>query len=455
MARENFEMRITMKDPETVQTVYQIVMEIAEDEIEDELEINFKNAKLVDGEIVLNSNPIWDRCENGACFEIAMEIASQHPNYSFELESSFEGAGDMLFDEYAKVENAEFHYTLTRDYGDGEKETKKINKVYDGQKWIKPTKKPKKTTKKASSKPIYVVNVTNEGAIIKEYNGTEIDIIVPDFIEGYKVVAIGDLAFSPDRMGVSSKIATARKNIKSVALPEGVVSIGDGAFAFCKNLECIVIPEGVVSIGDDAFAFCENLKSIVIPESVTSIGSTAFYNCENLVIHAPKGSFAEQFVENPPEFAIEDGMLKIYMGKDVSVVIPDGVVSIGFGAFAGCAHIETVSIPESVNNIYLAAFSECTGLKNINIPNSVTQIGVSVFEGCANLKTIIVPSSVTIIEDSAFCDCINLTCVTIPESVTSIAKSAFDGCNNLAIHAPTGSFAEQYAKENNITFVSV
>ena len=44
--------------------------------------------------------------------------------------------------------------------------------------------------------------------------------------------------------------------------------------------------------------------------------------------------------------------------------------------------------------------------------------------------------------------------VTIPEFVKIISKFAFDNCPRLTIHAPTGSYAEQYAKENNIPFVA-
>lgn len=51
--------------------------------------------------------------------------------------------------------------------------------------------------------------------------------------------------------------------------------------------------------------------------------------------------------------------------------------------------------------------------------------------------------------------------VVIPEGVTKIGEFAFGdvfcngNCENLAIHAPAGSFAEQYARENNIKFEAV
>ena len=57
-----------------------------------------------------------------------------------------------------------------------------------------------------------------------------------------------------------------------VVIPEGVKSIGDSAFEYCKSLTSIVIPESVTSIGDSAFWRCSSLTSVVIPEGVKSIG---------------------------------------------------------------------------------------------------------------------------------------------------------------------------------------
>lgn len=64
--------------------------------------------------------------------------------------------------------------------------------------------------------------------------------------------------------------------LKSVELPEGVLSIGDLAFYFCTELESINIPEGVTAIKIGAFQHCRNLKSLVLPETLTEIGQFAF-----------------------------------------------------------------------------------------------------------------------------------------------------------------------------------
>ncbi len=59
----------------------------------------------------------------------------------------------------------------------------------------------------------------------------------------------------------------------------------------------IVIPEGVTSIGWGAFDNCNNLTSITIPEGVTSIGESAFCGCSNLTIICQKDSHAEKYAK--------------------------------------------------------------------------------------------------------------------------------------------------------------
>lgn len=46
-----------------------------------------------------------------------------------------------------------------------------------------------------------------------------------------------------------------------------------------KDVKTVVIDNGVVSIGDSAFYGCTNLTDVTIPDSVTSIGDSAFYGC--------------------------------------------------------------------------------------------------------------------------------------------------------------------------------
>lgn len=65
---------------------------------------------------------------------------------------------------------------------------------------------------------------------------------------------------------------------------------------------------------------------------------------------------------------------------------------------------------------------------------------------------VVIPDGVKTVGDGAFFFCSNLTHVTIPDKVMSIGQMAFSGCQKLTLHARAGSYAEQYAKENEIPF---
>lgn len=91
-----------------------------------------------------------------------------------------------------------------------------------------------------------------------------------------------------------------------VVIPDNVTVIGDEAFADNCDICSIVIPDSVTKIGEDAFAWCCELCKAVIPESVVNINWSSFKGCESLVIHAPKGSYAEGYaLENEFAFAEE------------------------------------------------------------------------------------------------------------------------------------------------------
>ena len=104
-------------------------------------------------------------------------------------------------------------------------------------------------------------NYTFSEGTITQYHGDELEVVIPDYINGEKVLVIGDGAFYD-------------KNLRSVTIPESVTRIG--SCAFCKNnLRSVTIPDSVTTIGDYAF-WDSNLRSVTIPDSVTTIGDGAF-----------------------------------------------------------------------------------------------------------------------------------------------------------------------------------
>ena len=77
-----------------------------------------------------------------------------------------------------------------------------------------------------------------------------------------------------------------------------------------------------------------------------------------------------------------------YRSSIKSVVIEEGITSIGNYAFNACSGLASVTIPNSVTSIGNYAFNDCSGLTSVTIPNTVTSIGRSAFYGCTNLKTV-------------------------------------------------------------------
>lgn len=112
-----------------------------------------------------------------------------------------------------------------------------------------------------------------------------------------------------------------------------------------------------------------------------------------------------------------------------SIVIEDGVISIGKSAFSGC-FAQSVSIPDSVTSIGDNAFELCS-LKAVVIPNGVTVISQEAFRDCASLSEVKLPENLKEIGDKAFYGCCQLESIEIPENVISIGENAFGECDTL------------------------
>ena len=168
-----------------------------------------------------------------------------------------------------------------------------------------------------------------------------------------------------------------RSAIKNVVIEDGVTTIGDYAFQYCKSLTSVTIPDSVTSIGAHAFENCTSLTSVTIGDSVTSIGNYAFWECESLTavhisdIAAWCNIDFDGYYANPLYYAHN---LYINGTLVTTLTIPDSVTSIGNWEFYGCTKLTSVTIGDSVTSIGYYAFFGCTSLGEIVIKNKDCQI---------------------------------------------------------------------------------
>lgn len=372
----------------------------------------------------------------------------------------------------------------------------------------------------------YEVIGSEEVAVSRLEDQNITDLVIPEKVtyaeKGFKVTSVGNRCIIDN------------SSLSSIYIPESVTNI-DLSFWRCESLKEInvhnnniyymseegvlfdknkteliyypqgkegeyEIPEGVIVIKSEAFGSGDNLTSIMIPDSLINIPEYEFLYCSNLV--------EIKVSNNNPQYTSEKGVLfnknKTELicyprGKEGEYKIPEGVLTIGGGAFEYSYSLTSITLPDSLTRIIpyrdditgnFGAFWGCENLEEINvsdknikytseegvlfnedktelirfpankkirkyiIPFGVKIINIGAFASSGHLINVVIPEGVKSIKADVFFNCINLTSVIIPESVTDIvtykAGASFTGCDNLTIYSTENSYAHSFALEFDI-----
>ena len=246
-------------------------------------------------------------------------------------------------------------------------------------------------------------------------------------------------------------ISPTSENITTCEINKNARVIAGGAFEFCEDLKSVKIPDSVITIGNASFHGCTSLTSAEIPDSVTELGALAFKDCTSLNVV----NFSElNKIKRINNFTFEG------CSSLTSFDIPYPVTSIGISAFSGCTNLKYVSIYDSVtfvdedafagcDNLIYNTYENCNYLGNEGNPYLILMgpvskdidalethektkvIACGAFYNCVNLRSVIISDLVTAIYDSTFADCHFLTTVKLGASITSIGYNAFYNCVSL------------------------
>lgn len=139
-----------------------------------------------------------------------------------------------------------------------------------------------------------------------------------------------------------------------------------------------------------------------------------------------------------------------------TVILSEGVTSIGDYAFSQCSNLKSITIPDTVTSIGEGAFSLCENLPSITIPDSVTSIGYFAFENCHNLSSITIPASVTSIDDAAFSATFELELTVDPDSqyfYTDDSGALIGKKNSKLLYYPMNNRQTHYAIPKGVTSI--
>ena len=240
-------------------------------------------------------------------------------------------------------------------------------------------------------------------------------------------------------MSASKNLYINNQEVKDLVIPNTVDSIHAYAFDCGNSITSVALPNSVVYIGEGAF-YRTYINEIIIPKSVTSIEERVLSGCNALTsIIVEDGNPVYDSRDNSNAI-IETNSNTLTAGC-VTTDIPNTIMHIGPYAFSYLSSLKTIEIPNSVITIGDYAFYACSSLKSFTIPNSVSHIGYWALYACYSLNSIVVEEGNSVYDSRNNCNAIIETATNslivacqntvIPEGVTNIGENAFFNCDAL------------------------
>ena len=262
------------------------------------------------------------------------------------------------------------------------------------------------------------------------------------------VTSIGNIAFygysNLESVNISASVTSIGdaafygcKSLTSITIPEKVTSIGDAAFLNCTSLTSVTIPGKVTSIGRGAFESCTDLTTVTMKSTTPpTLKSIVFVYTSLNTILVPVDAL-NNYKNADAEKGWDEYKAILAVGGDCGAEDNTGGVESVKWAFNPATGKLTISgsgkMAYNVSPEDVPWHNYRPQITSVVIENGVTSIGNAVFYDYSNLESVNISASVTSIGDTAFFGCKSLTSITIPSGVINIGSSAFYNCTDLTI----------------------
>ena len=243
----------------------------------------------------------------------------------------------------------------------------------------------------------------------------------------------GIITFSQKLTRIEARAFKNCGNLVTVTLPDCIETIATEAFRECRSLTKINIPKSVRTIDQEAFCNCQSLKSITIPTFVETIGYCAFEGCHALVSLTFESESGTRSLE-----IIDSGAFNNCSSLK-TLVLPQGLRSLGNSAFSNCSSLTTVTLPDELEFIDGAVFSGCTSLKEFKGNNvsadgrCLIQDGVMKGFAPADLTSYTLPDNIESLCNHLFEGITTITSITLPSSILTMREEYLSASSGLCV----------------------
>ena len=194
--------------------------------------------------------------------------------------------------------------------------------------------------------------------------------------------------------------------------------IPNWAFGFKTGLNYFVFPDTLKRIKAYAFASTGLAGSLIIPEGVEEIEFGAFGDCKGLTGSLSLPSTLKR---------ITGQNVFLYDQFTCELVLPEGLEEIGTQAFLGCTGFYgSLRLPENLKYIGSGAFKDCKNLSgDLEIPQTIEKIYEGTFSGCSFGGNLKLHDGIVSIGAGAFSNCFFKGELILPKNLVTIEKDVF------------------------------